>query len=123
VAVISAEPVAVPHVAASEQVGVSDLGYGDDGIVHVTARYGYRDQPNLPEALRRSRQMGLECDLDLENASYFISRVTLVVTDKPGMPMWQKKLFVALARNESPPEIWFGLPDERTVVMGSRVKI
>jgi KUP system potassium uptake protein len=123
VAIMSAELVAIPHVPVSEQVRVSDLGYSDDGIVHVTARYGYQDRPNLPEALRRAREMGLECELDLDNASYFISRVTLVVTDKPGMPLWQKKLFAAIARNEAPPEIWYGLPDERTVVMGSRVKL
>jgi KUP system potassium uptake protein len=120
---MSAELVAVPHVRVSEQVRVSDLGYSDDGIVHVTARYGYQDHPNLPEAIGRAREMGLEGELDVDNASYFISRVTLVVTDNPGMPMWQKKLFAAIARNEAPPEIWFGLPDERTVVMGSRVKI
>jgi KUP system potassium uptake protein len=123
VAIISAEAVSVPHVPVEEQVVVNDLGYGDDGIVHVTARYGFQDQPNLPEALRRALGLGLECQLDLERASYFISRVTLTVTDDPGMPRWQKKLFVGMARNAANPAVWFGLPDDRTVVMGSTVRI
>ena len=123
VAVISAESVGVPHVPPDEQVRIDDLGYSDDGIVHVTARFGFQDEPNLPAALRRAVEMGLEADLDLENASYFISRISLTVTDDPGMPRWQKKLFVAIARNAASPAPWFGLPDERTVVMGSTVKL
>jgi KUP system potassium uptake protein len=123
VAIISAESVGVPHVPPEEQVRIDDLGYGDDGIVHVSARYGFQDVPNLQDALRRAMALGLECDLDLETASYFISRITLTVTDEPGMPRWQKKLFVAIARNAADPALWFGLPDERTVVMGSAVKI
>jgi KUP system potassium uptake protein len=123
VAIISAESVAVPHVPPGEQVVINDLGYGNDGIVHVTARYGFQDRPNLPEALRRAIEIGLECELDLDRASYFISRVTVTVTDEPGMPMWQKKLFAAIARNAASPAIWYGLPDDRTVVMGSAVKI
>jgi KUP system potassium uptake protein len=123
VAVISAESVGVPHVPPEEQVRIDDLGYADDGIVHVTARYGFQDEPNLPEALRRAVEMGLESDLDLDNASYFISSITLTVTEDPGMPRWQKKLFVAIARNAASPAIFYGLPDERTVVMGSTVKI
>jgi KUP system potassium uptake protein len=123
VVIISAEPVSVPHVPASEQVRIDDLGYGDDGIVHVTTRYGFQDDPNLPEALRRAVALGLECELDVDRASYFLSRITLAVTDAPGMPMWQKKLFVAIAHNAASPADYFGLPDDRTVVMGSRIKI
>ena len=54
-------------------------------------------------------------------ATYFLSRMTLVATDSPGMSMWRKKLFVAMARNASDPVTYFGLPDERTVAMGRRV--
>ena len=33
------------------------------------------------------------------------------------------KLFVAIARNAANPEAYFGLPDDRTVVMGSNVEL
>jgi KUP system potassium uptake protein len=122
VVIISAEPVGVPHVPTSQRVRIDELGYGDDGIVHVTARYGFQDAPDLPKALRRAVALGLECELDLDSASYFISRVSLVPTDAPGMPMWQKKLFVAIAHNAASPADYFGLPDERTIVMGSRLR-
>ena len=37
------------------------------------------------------------------------------------MRRWRKRLFMALARNASNPVAYFGLPDDRTVVMGSHV--
>jgi KUP system potassium uptake protein len=47
--------------------------------------------------------------------------MTMVATPNPGMRRWQKKLFMALARNASDPFTYFGLPVDRTVVMGSHV--
>jgi KUP system potassium uptake protein len=123
VVIISATSVDVPHVPPAEQVRVDDLGYGDDGIVHVTARFGFQDDPNLPAALRRAVAQGLESDVDLERPSYFISRISIVVTDEPTMPMWQKKLFVAVAHNAASAADYFCLPDERTVVMASRIRV
>jgi KUP system potassium uptake protein len=37
------------------------------------------------------------------------------------MRRWRKNLFMALARNASSPVAYYGLPDDRTVVMGSNV--
>ena len=41
----------VPHVPAAERITADDLGYKDDRIIHVTARFGYMDQPNIPDLL------------------------------------------------------------------------
>jgi KUP system potassium uptake protein len=123
VVIISAESVNVPHVAPDEQVRVDDMGYSDDGILHITARFGFQDDTNLPAALRRAVSQGLECPVDLDRASYFLSRITIGVTGAPTMPMWQKKLFVAIAHNAASAADYFGLPDDRTVVMSSRINV
>jgi len=47
--------------------------------------------------------------------------MTIVTTSAPGLARWRKKLYVALARNASNPVAYFGLPDDRTVVMGSHI--
>jgi KUP system potassium uptake protein len=65
----------------------------------------------------------LERNLDLEHASYFVSRITITPTDDPDMRRWQKNLFIAMARNASSAIDHFGLPTDRTVIMGSRVAI
>jgi KUP system potassium uptake protein len=97
--------------------------YADDGIAHVTARFGFQDEPNLPETLRLAKEKGLECDLDLAHASYFLSRTTIHATDAPGMRRWQKNLFTVLARNAASPAEYFCLPGERTVTMGSTIEL
>ena len=58
-----------------------------------------------------ARKLGfLDRNLDLEHASYFVSKMTIVPTDAPGMARWRKKLFVALARNAATPIEHFDLP-------------
>jgi KUP system potassium uptake protein len=112
----------VPHVDEIQRVTVDDLGYADDGIVHLTAHHGFQDDVDIPRTLRRAAKR-LEGEIDVSGASYFISRMTIVMTDRPGMARWRKRLFVAISRNTSNPVAYFGLPDDRTVVVGSSVEL
>jgi KUP system potassium uptake protein len=121
VVILSVETLKVPNVPAGEQVLVDDLGYRDDGISHVIARVGFQDDIDVPRLLELAVSRGLEGDCDVDRASYFLSRMTIVRTDTPTMRVWRKKLFMAVARNSSNPVTYFGLPDDRTVVMGSHV--
>ncbi len=74
----------------------------------------------LPELNWRSDHEDHE---DHEDVSYFVSRITLRVTNAPGMSRWRKKLFVAMAHNASSPADFFCLPEVQTVIMGSQVDI
>ena len=120
--IVSLEPLNVPHVQEGKRFKVDDLGYEDDGICHVTARYGFQDDIDIPAMLRGSLKQ-LEGDVDLEHVSYFLSRATIVVTDDPCMARWRKKLFAAIARNAANPAGYFKLPDERTVVLGAHIEL
>ena len=122
VVVVSLEPLNVPHVRGDQRLKHDDLGYEDDGICHVTARYGFQDDIDIPGMLRGSLKQ-LEGDVNLEQVSYFISRASIVITDEPGMARWRKKLFAAIARNAATPVGYFNLPDERTVVLGSHIEL
>jgi KUP system potassium uptake protein len=122
VVIMSIETVPVPHVPVDERVTVDDLGYRDDGITHVTARYGFMDKINVPSTLRMISEQ-VEGELDLERASYFLSRIAIVRTDAPGMSRWRKKLFIAIARNAANPVTLFGLPDDQTVVLSSHIEV
>ena len=103
---------------------IDDLGFGDDGITHLTACFGFQDSPNVPEALRLAKsQDNLECDLELDDASFFLSKITITRTKAPGMAKWRKKLFLAISRTSSNPADYFGLPLDRTVVMGSHIEV
>jgi KUP system potassium uptake protein len=122
VVMVSLDPIPIPHVDKADRFAAERLGKGMFKIIHVTIRTGYRDRTNLPVALALARKQGmLPRNFDLENASYFVSRMSIAQTDGPGMPRWRKRLFIAMARNSSSPIEHFGLPWDRTVTSGSQV--
>jgi KUP system potassium uptake protein len=123
VVIMSLETLRVPHADVARQLRIDDLGYRDDGITHVTGCFGFLDSQNVPEVLRHAADRGLEREVDTDALSYFLSRITIVVTDAPGMRKWRKRLFVAIARNAADPVEYFGLPLERTTVVGAHIEI
>jgi KUP system potassium uptake protein len=123
VVILSIETSPIPHVASADRLVVDDLGYSDDGISHVTARFGYMQDPNVPGVLRLADAAGLEGPLEIGEASYFLSTIELRVGDEPGMMRWRKRLFVATSRITTDAAEYFGLPRDRTVIMGSRITV
>ena len=113
----------VPYVPEHERLSIDDLGHRDDGITHITGRFGFQDPLDVPKLLRQAAAHGVEGDPELEHPSYFVSRIQIVPTDRPGMAMWRKKLFLAISRNAANPVEVFHLPDNRTVVMGSHIEL
>jgi KUP system potassium uptake protein len=61
--------------------------------------------------------------LSLLDATYFVSRISIVRTDAPGLARWRKRLFVAIAKNAASPVDYFGLPIDRTITMGSAIGV
>ncbi|HEX3803445.1 MAG TPA: KUP/HAK/KT family potassium transporter [Solirubrobacteraceae bacterium] len=125
VLIVSVEAVSVPYVDDKDRFVIERLGDAELGIRHVNIRMGYQEETNVPAMLRLARrELLLERDLNLEGASYFVSRITLVATDEPTeLHAWQKKLFVAIARNAASPIEAFDLPSDRTVAMGSSIEV
>jgi KUP system potassium uptake protein len=123
VVILSIETMLVPHVPVSERLVIDDLGHDDDGILHVAARFGYVDEPNVPEVIQLIREAEIEKPLDVEDVSYFLSTIELHASDAPGMSMWRKRLFLATSRITADAAEYFHLPRERTVIMGSRVEV
>jgi KUP system potassium uptake protein len=112
-----------PHVHPSRRVMVDDLGYRDDGITHVTARFGFRDRQDVPRTLALAAERGIERVSGADDPSYFLSRITLVRTGVRLMQPWRERLFVAMWRNQADASEYFALPDERTVIVGSLIEI
>jgi KUP system potassium uptake protein len=123
VVVLSIETEPVPHVPPSERLVLDDLGYSDDGILHATARFGYMDEPNVPQVLRQVAGADIETPVDVEHASYFLSRMELRRGDDPRMSKWRKHLFLATSRVTADAADYYGLPREHTVVMGSQIEV
>jgi KUP system potassium uptake protein len=123
VIILSVETMPAPHVPEAQRLQIDDLGYKDDGIFHVTARFGYMDQTDVPGLLPLIRDAGIEGTSPDGKLSYFVSRIELVPGDDPGMSQWRQRLFIATSRITADAPESLRLPRDRTVSMGSRIEL
>jgi KUP system potassium uptake protein len=123
VVIISLETTNVPHVPAAERLEIDDLGYRDDGIVKIVARFGFQDATDVPEVVRMTARRELECEIELQRLTYYVSRIAIVISDRPGLARWRKRIFLAVSRNAGSPLEYFKLPEERTVLIGSQIPL
>jgi KUP system potassium uptake protein len=123
VVIVSIETEPVPRVPLERRVQVDELGYVDDGIVYVSARFGYMETPDVPAALALLDPAQTEGALDLGQARYFLSKIELQRGPKRTMAGWRKRLFVATSYITADAAEHFGLPRERTVIMGAHIDV
>lgn len=123
VVILSVETEPVPRLPADRRTSVDPLGHTDDGIIHVTVRYGYMETPDVPAALATLDPAATEGPLQLDRASYFLSKMELRRGKEPTMAPWRKRLFIATSYITSDAAEYFGLPRDRTVIMGSDIEV
>jgi KUP system potassium uptake protein len=123
VVIMSIDTAPVPRLSDDERITIDELGYKQDGIIHVSASYGYMERPDIPAALRLLDPAHTEGHIDVDEASYFLSKLELTAGDEPTMAPWRKRLFIATSYITSDAAAYFKLPLDRTVVIGSRIEV
>jgi KUP system potassium uptake protein len=102
----------VPRIDPDERVHIEPIG---ETFSRVRLRFGFMERPNVPKALAIARK--------LMSTSFFLSRRTLKLAAKSGMPHWQDRLFIGLARSANDATNYFQIPTERVVEVGTQVAI
>ena len=74
---------------------------------------------NVPKALGLARKEGF----DIMSTSFFLSRRSVRTDPRSGMPVWQDRLFIFLARNADDASSYFQLPTDRVVEIGTQVAV
>ncbi|MGQ5262832.1 potassium transporter Kup [Micromonospora sp. ZYX-F-536] len=123
IVIVTGNTANVPHIPWDQRLTIDDLGNPDDGIIHITAVFGFQDPTDFPEVLRRCATHPLAEGIDYEQISYFVSRITLRCTRSPGMATWRKRLFIALAHNAASHAEFLHLPEELTIVLSAEVPV
>jgi KUP system potassium uptake protein len=77
VVIVSVLSERVPHVPVEHRLTVDDLGDADDGIVHLSACFGFHDEQDIPDVVRQACILHPELDYDPGTASYFLSYITI----------------------------------------------
>jgi KUP system potassium uptake protein len=107
-----------PRVPTADRVSIEPLG---KSFLRVLLRFGFMETPNIPKALAIARKQGLS--FDIMSTSFFLSRRVVRPDPRSGMPMWQDRLFIILARNADDASSYFQLPTDRVVEIGTQVTV
>ena len=104
-----------------EEQGRLTIGEVGNSFTRITVRYGFMETPHLPKALAIVRKEGLS--FDIMSTTFFLSRRTLKASKTSGMPIWQDRIFIVLARSADDASSYFRLPTDRVVEIGTQVTI
>ncbi|WP_404286764.1 potassium transporter Kup [Microvirga sp. RSM25] len=107
-----------PRVADNERVRIESLG---DSFWRATMSFGYMEAPNIPRGLALLRKQGFK--FDIMTTSFFVSRRSIRPSVHGGMPFWQDKLFISLAKSASDATDFFQIPTGRVVEVGTQVTV
>jgi len=110
------------HVPEHKRAAFDNLAY-NDGISYLSLTYGYHDVVNIPKTLESLRGLSPELDFDPNDASYFVSQSSIVITNRRNLARWRKQLYVAMARNATNADEYYKLPVERTMEMRSLIRL
>jgi KUP system potassium uptake protein len=120
VLIVSTTSENVPYVPDEQRVELDHLGDPYDAITHLTLRFGFQEDQDVPAALALARDQGI-LEVDPNTAYYFLSRISVQRGPGREMSRWRKRLFLGLAHNAASPIEYFRLPEDRTVAMGAAV--
>jgi KUP system potassium uptake protein len=118
VILLTVEPVTVPDVAPDRRVEIVTLG---EGLYRVVLRHGFMETPKIAAALA-----GLEVGgspVELARTSFYLGRETILPSGSGRMAQWRKRLFGLMSRNAETATLFFGLPPNRVVELGTQVAL
>jgi KUP system potassium uptake protein len=108
----------VPYWPVDDRFKHEDL---QQGFHRVILRYGFMEAPDVPASLKTFHECGAE--FRMMDTSFFLSRQTLLASERPGMALWREKLFAWMLRNAESAMEFFKLPTNRVVELGSQIEI
>ena len=108
----------IPYIKTGDRVSIEPLG---SSFSRVRLRFGFMEVPNVTRALGIARKEGWS--FDIMSTSFFLSRRSIRVDPRSGMPPWQDRMFILLARNADDASSYFHLPTDRVVEIGTQVSV
>ncbi|SDI55951.1 KUP system potassium uptake protein [Pseudomonas flavescens] len=107
-----------PRVPLAERF---ELDAYEQGFYRVRLRFGFLEAPDIPRALAQLSERGLDCPP--MRTTYFLSRETVIPSERIGMAMWRERLFAVLQKNAGSSLSFFRLPVNRVIELGTQVEI
>lgn len=103
-----------PHIDRDEMVKIEEVA---PNFTRVQLTFGYMDSPNVPRALKRGVKF------DIMATSFFLNRRSFKLSQTGEMPIWQKRLYVAMTKTASAAHEYYHLPSNRVVELGQQITL
>ncbi|KCV63609.1 putative potassium uptake protein [Bordetella bronchiseptica 99-R-0433] len=110
----------VPYVSDDERFEMHKVSASS---WQASINYGFKEDPDVPDALRQVAEAYPEIDLEPMRTSFYLSRQTVVAARRPAMARWRRALFAFMARNATRSTRFFKIPPNRVVEMGMQVEL
>lgn len=113
--ILTIESTGSPRVSMAERASFEKIS---EKLTIIKLRFGFMETPNVPAALYRARAVG--CDIDIENASFFLGHRKIIADSRFGLPGWQDDIYVAMTKMSIDATEFFQIPPSQVVEIGTR---
>jgi len=110
-----------PRVSNEDRAVVAPIF---NGISRVELRFGFMEQPNVPNGLEVAIERGQIPKYDLARIIYFTGHETIVASGRrPGLTRWRQELFALMHHNAQRPGAYFKIPGAQIMEIGVEFEI
>ncbi len=118
VAVLIAE---TPRAPDDDRIVVAPLS---EGLTRTELRFGFMEQPNVPEGLVDAMARGKIAEFDLDRVIYYTGHETIIPSGRrPGFARWREALFAFMHHNAQRPGAYFKIPGQQIMEIGVEFEI
>lgn len=111
----------VPYVSYTERY---ELERTSRSSWQIVAKWGFKQEPNVPQLLEQVAQDHPEMELEPIQTSYFLSRQSIIVVRKIAWYLrWRRVLFAFMARNAARSTRFYKIPPNKVVEMGMQLEL
>ena len=107
-----------PRIISADRVAVQDYG---QGVYRFTARYGFMEQPDIPEILKSAENS--DNPWNSLDTTYFVSRQRIIPTASTTLSLWREHLFATMLRISANATDFFRLPPNQVMELGDVVEL
>ncbi len=119
VALVTVETTDTPYVSELDRIYLHRL---KNGFMRVIVRYGFMEDPDIPNALKHCNRFGES--FDMMDTTFFLSRETVIPRlNRRLIASWRARLFALMSKNATSATDFFRIPSNRVVELGTQMVI
>jgi KUP system potassium uptake protein len=105
-----------PEMEESTRVEIADIGHG---VYRVIAHYGFMELPDIPQIMSRVKRN--VPNINLDEVTYYVGRISLTADRKSTMSRWRRFLFMFMLRNSLSGSTYLNIPPSKVMEIGVQI--